>query len=80
VTADGNCFFEAASMFISGPAEELRKSLCGHLEDNYCKYLPFMVTQIGEDENDTYLTFLYNIQGLRTPGKWSNNAAGWLST
>ena len=79
VAAGGNCFFEASLEQLEAITPlELRNCLCNHLEDNFGTYIEFMVSHSEEDENERYLRFFVNLEELRRPGKWSDDAAGLL--
>ncbi|KAK7475710.1 hypothetical protein BaRGS_00033032 [Batillaria attramentaria] len=79
IAPDGNCFFEAAVTHLEDISHiELRNCLCDYLEDNFSEFIHFMVNKSDEDENERYLRYFSNVNELRRPGRWVNDAADLL--
>ena len=76
VPSDGNCFFHSCALLLSHAAADIRNCLCNYLEDNIDSFLDFMVSET--EENQRYLQFIENVEELRQPGHWSNNAGDML--
>ena len=75
---DGNCFFESVSAHLDGTdALVLRSCLCDYLDSNFAAYIEFL-TGDTDNENDRYLRYFLNVEQLRTPGTWSNDAGDLL--
>ena len=78
VALDGNCFFESVSAHLDGiDALVLRSCLCDYLDSNFAAYIEFL-TGDTDNENDRYLRYFLNVEQLRTPGTWSNDAGDLL--
>ncbi|KAK7089570.1 hypothetical protein V1264_024516 [Littorina saxatilis] len=79
IAPDGNCFFNAAVEHFEDITHlELRTCLCNQLSDNFGTYINFIGNFSTEDENERFLRYFFNVQELRSPGKWSNDAADLL--
>ena len=72
------CFFESVSAHLDGiDAMVLRSCLCDYLDSNFAAYIEFLMGDT-DNENDRYLRYFLNVEQLRTPGTWSNDAGDLL--
>lgn len=79
VPADGNCFFEACATTLQHlHADDIRRCLCCYLEENFALFAEFLSVSDQVDPNERYLQYFQNVEELRQPGKWSNDAADML--
>ena len=79
VPADGNCFFEACATTLQHlHADDIRRCLCCCLEENFALFAEFLSVSDQDDPNERYLQYFQNVEELRQPGKWSNDAADML--
>lgn len=59
-------------------ADDIRRCLCCYLEENFALFAEFLSVSDQVDPNERYLQYFQNVEELRQPGKWSNDAADML--
>lgn len=59
-------------------ADDIRRCLCCYLEENFALFAEFLSVSDQDDPNERYLQYFQNVEELRQPGKWSNDAADML--